>query len=63
MKLIKRILDCIFWKRSFDKEKFNSAFPEGSLFVTYLKNQKFPYGKWIYLGADVKGAHVYERIK
>lgn len=63
MKLIKRIFRCLFWKREFNKQEFNKAFPQGSLFITYLKNQKFPYGKWKCLGKDIKGAYVYERVK
>lgn len=45
------------------KKKFDKAFPQWSVFRTMIRNQKFPYGKWKYLGKDVTGEHIFERLK
>lgn len=45
------------------KKKFDKVFPQWSVFRTMLRNQKFPYGKWKYLGKDVSGEHIFERVK
>ena len=44
-------------------ENFNKQLPVGFIFYTNLKKQKFPYGKWKYLGKNVDGSHLYERVK
>ena len=45
-----------------NKKAFDKAWPVGSHYLTHLK-QKFPYGKWKYLGKDQRGFYLYERIK
>ena len=45
-----------------NKKTFDKAWPVGSHYLTHLK-QKFPYGKWKYLGKDQRGFYLYERIK
>jgi hypothetical protein len=55
--IICSIIDIIKNKKAFDK-----AYPVGSHYLTHLK-QKFPYGKWKYLGKDQHGFYLYERTK
>lgn len=57
--LIKEIIE----RRKEKKKRFDKAFPQWSIFRTMLRNQKFPYGKWKYLGKDVSGEHLFERVK
>ena len=45
-----------------NKKSFDDAHPIGFTFVTNLK-QKFPYGKWKYLGKEQNDCYLYERIK
>lgn len=45
-----------------NKKAFDKAWPVGSHYLTHLK-QKFPYGKWKYLGKEQRGFYLYERIK
>ena len=45
-----------------NKKIFDRSHPVGCTFSTKLK-QKFPYGKWKYLGKDQNGFYLYERIK
>ena len=42
---------------------FDKAHPVGSFFLAGTKEQKFPYGKWKYLGKDQMGIHIFERVK
>ena len=44
--------------KAFDKE-----YPVGSYFFTRIKEQQFPWGRWIYRGKDQDGTHVFERVK
>ena len=53
----------IIERRKEKKKKFDKAFPQWSIFRTMLRNHKFPYGKWKYLGKDVSGEHLFERVK
>lgn len=49
-------------KRHKNKVRFNKVHPVGTLFTTRIE-QKFPYGRWKYLGKDQQGYYLYERIK
>ena len=53
----------LYKERKEKKKKFDKAFPQWSIFRTMLRKQKFPYGKWRYLGKDVSGEHLFERVK
>lgn len=53
----------IIERRKEKKKKFDKSFPQWSIFRTMLRKQKFPYGKWKYLGKDVSGEHIFERVK
>ena len=57
--LIKEIID----RRKEKKKMFDKAFPQWFIFRTMIRKQKFPYGKWKYLGKDVSGEHLFERVK
>lgn len=57
--LIKEIIE----RRKAKKRTFDKAFPQWFIFRTMIRNQKFPYGKWKYLGKDVSGEHLFERVK
>lgn len=57
--LIKEIIE----RRKAKKRKFDKAFPQWFIFRTMIRKQKFPYGKWKYLGKDVSGEHLFERVK
>ncbi len=53
----------LYKERKEKKKRFDKAFPQWFIFRTMIKNQKFPYGKWKYLGKDVSGEHLFERVK
>lgn len=35
-----------------DKDMFDSLFPIGTIYYSYDKEQKFPYGEWEYRGCN-----------
>ena len=45
-----------------DKDMFDSLFPIGSVYYSYDKEQKFPYGEWEYRGCNSM-AYFFKRIK
>lgn len=57
------------WVVGWIKEKkrnykgFNEEYPVGSFFFTNIKEQKFPYGEWVYRGKNIDGYHVFIRVK
>lgn len=52
------------WIRDEKKYKvFDKEYPVGSFFYTGIKEQKFPYGKWDFLGQNQDGDYVFERVK
>ena len=57
--LIKEIID----NRKEKKKNFDKKYPQWFIFRTMTRKQKFPYGKWKYLGKNVSGEHLFERIK
>lgn len=59
-------IDWIYLKitlRKIRKARFNNFYSVGSLYHSNLRKQKFPCGKWEYLGCDQNNTHVFERIK
>lgn len=50
-------------KRKRNYEFFNKEHPIGFIFYTRARKQKFLYGKWKYIGVNVDGAYMFERIK
>lgn len=53
----------IYHKTDKGFKAFDKAHPVGSFFYTGIKEQKFAYGKWEYLGKDQMGIHIFERVK
>lgn len=45
-----------------DKDMFGSLFPIGTIYYSYDKEQKFPYGEWEYRGCNSM-AYLFKRIK
>ncbi len=45
-----------------DKDMFDSLFPIGTIYYSYDKEQKFPYGEWEYRGCNSM-AYFFKRIK
>jgi len=39
-------------KKRVRKEMFDELFPIGSVYMSMSRKQKFPFGKWKYLGSD-----------
>lgn len=46
-----------------NEELFDIAYPVGSVFITKLKEQEFPYGEWEWEFMDVSGFHYFKRVK
>lgn len=52
------------WIRDEKKYKtFDKEYSVGSFFYTGIKEQKFPYRKWDFLGQNQDGDYVFERVK
>lgn len=49
-------------KMILDKDMFDSLFPIGTIYYSYDKEQKFPYGEWEYRGCNSM-AYFFKRIK
>lgn len=45
-----------------DKDMFDSLSPIGTIYYSYDKEQKFPYGQWEYRGCNLM-TYFFERIK
>ena len=45
-----------------DKDMFDSLFPIGTIYYSYDKEQKFPYGEWEYRGCNSM-TYFFKRIK
>lgn len=63
--MYKIILNIMFKirKRKSNYESFNKEHPVGFIFYTRKRKQRFLYGKWKYIGVNVDGAYMFERIK
>ena len=49
-------------KMILDKDMFDSLFPIGTIYYSYDKEQKFPYGEWEYRGCNSM-TYFFKRIK
>lgn len=46
-----------------DYKIFDKKYPVGCFYWSSSKKKKFLFGKWEYLGKNVDGSHIFERVK
>ena len=51
------------YQRKENKKAFDEAYPVGSTFQTFYKEQRFPYGTWELVGINTDNSYIFERIK
>lgn len=50
-------------ERKEEYKKFDKEHPVGFLYWSSVKKKKFRFGKWKYLGKNIDGSHIFERVK